>query len=62
MVQKMVKIRLGISQRMYRQMKRHPEVNWNYVAISSIAKRFAAAGIKAEVKGHQNPKPNHHKL
>ena len=58
----MVKIRLGISQRMYRRMKQRPKVNWNDAAISSIAKRFAAAGITAEVKGRQNPKPNHHKL
>ncbi|MBI2176074.1 hypothetical protein HYU40_01835 [Candidatus Woesearchaeota archaeon] len=55
MAQKMVKIRLGISQRMYRQMKQHPEVNWNDAAISGIAERFAAEGIILGGKSRQKP-------
>ena len=57
-----VKIRLSISQNMYWQMKQHPEIDWNEAAVREISKQFAAAGITVEGKGHQNPKPNHHKL
>lgn len=57
-----VKIRLSIPQEMYEQMKQHPEIDWNEAAVREISKQFAAAGITAEVKGRQNPKPKHHKL
>ena len=57
-----VKVRLSVSQDVYRQMKQHPEIDWNDAAVREISKRFAAAGITVEVKGHQNPKPNHQKL
>ena len=61
-MQNRVKIRLGISRNMHEQMKQHPEIDWNEAAVREISKRFAAAGITVEGKGHQNPKPNHHKL
>ena len=57
-----VKLRLSIPRKMYVQMKQQPEIDWNEAAVREISKQFAAAGITVEVKGHQNPKPNHHKL
>ena len=57
-----VKVRLGVSEYIYKQMKQHPEIDWNEAAVREISKQFAAAGITVVVKGHQNPKPNHHKL
>lgn len=57
-----VKVRLGISEDIYKQMKQHPEVDWNEAAINGIVAQFAAAGITIGRKGRQNPKPNHQKL
>ncbi|MBI2141755.1 hypothetical protein HYU16_05025 [Candidatus Woesearchaeota archaeon] len=57
-----VKIRLSIPRKMHDQMKQHPEIDWNEAAVREISKQFAAAGIRVEEKGHQNPKSNHHKL
>ena len=57
-----VKIRLGIPRKMYDQMKRYPEIDWNAAAVREISKQFTAAGIRVEERGRQNPKPNHRKL